>query len=203
MAVVKSTRNYSTIRSCRFCGAPFAAKGSNQHCSYQCRFKEIAAPFSGIDACWEWPKSRNVQTGYGQFMATVDGERKLFTAPRASFEIFKGPIPEGLCACHKCDNHGCFNPDHLFAGTQKENVQDMIDKGRSKLGTRPPGWVHPSITKPERLQRGGGHHAAKIDDKTARLIKDAAGSMASISRKFGVPYGIVTSIKYGTAWRHI
>lgn len=84
----------------------------------------IPVPFSG---CWIWLGS--VGAGrYGRIM--VRGKRKQ--AHRVAYEAFKGLIPKGLCACHRCDVSLCVNPDHLFLGTQADNVRDCLAKGRHR-----------------------------------------------------------------------
>jgi DNA invertase Pin-like site-specific DNA recombinase len=83
------------------------------------------------DGCWEWTGSRN-KDGYGQIW--VNGKNKRTN--RVAWELHFGEIPEGLCVCHHCDNPACVRPDHLFLGTQKDNAQDMVKKGRSAFGEK-------------------------------------------------------------------
>lgn len=78
-----------------------------------------------VTSCWLWTKSCG-KKGYGQIWI-VD---TFVRVPRAAYEVFIGPIPEGLFVLHRCDNPPCFNPDHLFAGTQSENIRDCVAKGR-------------------------------------------------------------------------
>lgn len=79
--------------------------------------------------CWEWKGHRN-SDGYGHF--SCFGQRN-HAAHRASYRFFKSEIPEGLLVLHKCDNPGCVNPDHLFLGTDKDNSDDKISKGRERF----------------------------------------------------------------------
>lgn len=78
------------------------------------------------DGCWEWLGSRT-EAGYGRFY--VEGVEWL--AHRFSLHL-GGVDVTGLKGCHRCDNPPCVRLDHLFAGTAKDNVQDMLDKGRSR-----------------------------------------------------------------------
>ncbi len=77
--------------------------------------------------CWLWTGWCGSQ-GYGGLMVKNEAVR----AHRLSWELHYGPIPKGLYVCHKCDVKSCVNPDHLFLGTHKDNIQDAIKKGRIK-----------------------------------------------------------------------
>jgi len=79
--------------------------------------------------CFEWNGSKD-SNGYGLFGIN----HKLVRAHRFSFELFNGSIPPGLDVLHKCDNPCCVRPDHLFLGTDKDNVKDREEKGRGRKG---------------------------------------------------------------------
>lgn len=79
------------------------------------------------NGCWDWKGSKS--RGYGKL--NINGKQKR--AHRVSYEMFKHKIPPGLVVMHSCDNPGCVNPDHLSTGTQNDNIQDMIKKGRKKV----------------------------------------------------------------------
>lgn len=126
------------VRDCSFCGKQFQPNASHsRHCSPVCRFKSIAARFSGAE-CWQWPLSRNPRTGYGQFTLKPVPAQILVTAHRMSYETFVGDIPDGFCVMHKCDNRACFNPDHLAVGTLADNNRDMFAKGRDAWANHKP-----------------------------------------------------------------
>ena len=87
------------------------------------------------DGCHEWKRTR-YNTGYGK--VTTMG--KQTTAHRTAYELFVGPIPDGLVVRHRCRNRGCCNPDHLRLGTAADNSRDMIEDGMSTRALRGPGW---------------------------------------------------------------
>jgi len=91
------------------------------------RFEEKFTPEPN-SGCWLWEASRN-HKGYGNFRMT-----HIYLAHRASYALYKGAIPEGLCVLHKCDVPACVNPDHLFLGTHLDNAVDRMEKGRSQAG---------------------------------------------------------------------
>jgi hypothetical protein len=87
---------------------------------------------------WLWTGATNSH-GYGH----VVWERRLKTVSRLAWVAWKGPIPDGLWVLHTCDIPACFRPDHLFLGTQADNMQDMHRKGRwVKTGNQHTGKTH-------------------------------------------------------------
>ena len=120
--------------------------------------------------CWQWLGAISTW-GYGFFR--VDGKTRH--AHRVSWEMHNGPIPEGLWVLHHCDNPPCVNPDHLFLGTAKTNVADMIAKGRR-------GHMRPRL-------RGEQHHAAKLSDAQVDEIR-AALARGEIHRLIAARFGI-------------
>jgi hypothetical protein len=87
-------------------------------------------------ACWTWT-GRFDGAGYGTIQLGR-GEKQI-GAHRASWMLHYGQIVNGLFVCHHCDNRSCVRPDHLFLGTQKDNLQDASRKGRMDVPGK--GWL--------------------------------------------------------------
>jgi hypothetical protein len=103
--------------------------------------KVIPIPFSG---CWIFMGATN-DFGYG-IVGTGGRGSPNDRAHRITYKHFKGEIPDGMFVCHTCDVPSCCNPDHLFLGTNQDNVNDMISKRRNSKPPRNPhviGSVHP------------------------------------------------------------
>lgn len=100
-----------------------------------------------LSSCWEWIGSR-YPNGYGQ-ISHNNGEQY---AHRMSWMMHNyNSIPKGWQICHHCDNPACVRPDHLFLGTCKDNVRDMIDKGRNIVNTGP------ALTQAAKLKKNKTH----------------------------------------------
>ena len=101
------------------------------HCSdyLETRFwRHIFAPLDS--ECWLWTASVNVG-GYGR-LADKNLPAGYRLAHRFSYELHYGSIPRGMIICHRCDVPRCVNPEHLFIGTDADNMRDMIAKGRHR-----------------------------------------------------------------------
>lgn len=77
--------------------------------------------------CWEWTGNKH---SFGHGLTYIDGKKQ--SVHRLVYEALVGPIPNGLCVLHRCDNPPCFNPAHLFLGTRKDNNKDRDEKGRQR-----------------------------------------------------------------------
>lgn len=132
--------------------------------------------------CWIWRGARDA-AGYG--VVRVDGKSRR--AHRVSWELHRGPIPDGMLVCHRCDNPPCVNPDHLFVGTHGDNQADKVAKGRQARGSSMPNAV---LTEPM---------VAEIRS----LLSDGELTQQEIAHRFGVSFGAVFSIAHGRGWRHV
>ena len=123
------------------------------------------------NGCWEWFGNLDTK-GYGQI--TID--KRKFSTHRVSYTLNKGEIKNNLYVLHTCDNPKCLNPEHLFLGTQKDNIHDMISKNRNS----PP----PRRDTPQEI----------VDLIKADLSND---SLVKLGRKYGVSPTVVFRIRGG------
>lgn len=131
--------------------------------------------------CWEWKKCRNAE-GYG----VLRRNKKTLSAHRVAWNAVNGPIPDGMCVLHRCDNPGCVNPEHLFLGTLADNMADMVQKGRGRL--------------PENSgERNGG---AKLTWSQVREIRSIRGeTRADIAKRYGIAQSTLSRIIQGASWK--
>ncbi len=119
------------------------------------------------------------QHDYGQ----IGINRKTKLAHRVSWEQKFGKIPNGMHVLHKCDNPSCINPDHLFLGTHKQNMDDMVSKNRNAKGN----------TLPQ----------TKLSPKSINEIRSSNLTGRELAKKFSISEGNISMIKSGKVWKHI
>lgn len=135
--------------------------------------KYVPVPEAG---CWLWIGNQR-QNGYG----VITNAYQQLLAHRVAYELYKSPIPKGLVVCHKCDTPCCVNPDHLFLGTQKENIHDMMKKGRKRVQD---GYTQ---FKPEDII------AIRADNRRHKLI----------AKDYGCGRSTISTIKRNETWKHV
>jgi hypothetical protein len=123
--------------------------------------------------CWNWQRGRH-ERGYGLFREN----KKQIRVHRKSYELFKGPIPEGMMVCHHCDNPPCCNPDHLFVGTCTDNLRDCSSKGRKAAVNR------------------------SLSNEQATAIKSDPRRNREIAKDYGILDQTVYAIKKGLYYRY-
>ncbi len=125
------------------------------------------------NGCVEWPGAKG-NWGYG----VVCWEGTTYRVHRVALEVTKGELLGDLFACHRCDNPICANPAHLFAGTNKDNIDDAVSKGRSTFGLKGTRAFH--FTGRKQGQKVMPSHVAEITKLFEQGIKKRA-----IARKVG------------------
>lgn len=104
-------------------------------------------------------------------------------AHRVSYVVNNGKIDDGMFVLHKCDNKKCVNPNHLFLGTQKDNMMDKVAKNRQRKGELVP--------------------QAKLKVEQVLDIRKMQGTLQEIANKFGVSFQCVSLIKNNRRWSHV
>ena len=139
--------------------------------------------FNPGNGCIEW--NGNTRQGYGRFY--LNG--KWLTAHRVAWVMHNGPIPEGMLVLHKCDNSTCVNPEHLFIGTQRDNVLDMIKKKRHKV------------------LKGSSNPNSKLNEfkvvQIRDLYKEGGTSYAKLAREFCVSPKLIELVVKRIVWRTV
>lgn len=133
--------------------------------------------------CVEWQGAHS-HKGYGEFW--LDGSMRQ--AHRVAWEIEYGPIPEGMWVLHSCDNRGCVNPKHLFLGTHRDNMADMVAKGRG-AGARG--------------ARNGNASLTEREVSAIRFLLGYGESQRRVAQKFGVSQSLVGKIARREVWAHV
>ena len=154
--------------------------------------------------CWVWQLAIGSH-GYG----VMNWRGKSQTVHRLVWLCFRGEIPENLFVCHTCDNRACFNPDHLFLGTQKDNMDDAVRKGRQAKGARQGTHTHPESRATEEKHGTATHPgccARKLNEDDVREIRylDIEGfPRKAIAEKFNVTKAMISTILTGKTWKHV
>ena len=140
--------------------------------------------------CWVWTAGL-CGTGYGR--TTVN--RTPLLAHRIAWILERDEIPKdssyhGVCILHRCDNRKCVNPNHLFSGSQADNIKDMTAKGRHVAAPQP-GEMHPSVKLTN----------AKVLE--IRMWLDMGYVQDRIAKAYSVSQVQISRIKNRQRWQHI
>lgn len=162
-----------------------------------------AAKIGPVEAngCQIWQAYRD-ESGYGRINS--GRARGVVPAHRVIWEFANGPIPEGMCVLHQCDNGagGCVRLEHLYLGTRTENIRDAVLRGRIARGDR-----HGTRTHPERIPRGESRPASKLTEDQVREIRrlHAAGgtTQVTLGRQLGVHPSTIWNVVQRRLWTHV
>lgn len=127
------------------------------------------------NGCWMWEGSTRANSK-GVLYPRISKGKKDIGAHRFSYMMIHGEIKSGMYVCHKCDTPLCVNPDHLFIGTHKDNMADMVNKGRSHKGT------------------GEYANSSKLTNEQAKQIRSINLSGSKLANLFGVSQATISRI---------
>jgi hypothetical protein len=155
------------------------------HAAIQCPNRLFWSKAVRSEGCWEWSAARS-HYGYGKL--TYLGRSRI--AHRMAWEFAFGPIPAGLFVLHHCDNPPCVRPDHLFLGTQADNIRDKISKGRGR--------------GPTLARVGEANGRAKLNSEQVRTIREryAAGGISQrlLGREYGLSQQTISYVVRADTW---
>ena len=139
---------------------------------FEAKFERV--PFAG---CWLWTAGIFEKRGYGAFAHPEQ------LAHRVAWAMYRGPIPAGMCVLHRCDVPACVNPDHLFLGTQTDNMSDKVQKRRQSMGA--------------------GTGRAEITESQVKEILADLRLHREIAAQYGVTQSTISNIKLRKTWKHV
>lgn len=135
--------------------------------------------------CWIWTGSVTNSSKPSNSYGNVIYKGRLTPAHRASYQEFKGEIPVGLLVLHRCDIPLCVNPDHLFVGSQSDNMYDMTNKNR-----------HPYTEAEE-------HHRSKLTNDQVREIRGSLLSHGKMAKEMGVTKRTIINVRQMKVYRSV
>lgn len=159
-----------------------------------------------VGECWEWTGSKTMNgEGYGEYFSRGEKVRMH----RLSYQVFNGPIPDGLFVLHKCDNKKCCNPSHLFVGTHRDNMIDAGKKGLTGMQKHPESrpWGDKNWTRkyPEKVLRGRKHGSSKITEKDVLMLPDLLNKhhRFEVCAMLGISYRTLRDAVTRKTWKHV
>ena len=142
------------------------------------------------NGCWLWTAGTSA-AGYGMLSRGGRGNGMIYTH-RMAWEFAYGSIPSNMWVLHQCDVPRCVRPDHLFLGTQFDNMRDMSAKRRQ--------WAQ---LHPERVRRGITNNKAKLTEDDVHHIRQSGESNRALARRLGVNHKTVSLVRRGLTWKHV